>query len=77
MLWEYLVTYLLVLAIVGGHIDVKYSGARIFVIKKKTFLIYGIYVYILDPPSSPLLIFYQRLFDAWHQYASSLHLYLF
>ena len=32
MLWEYLVTYLLVLAIVGGHIDVKYGGAILFVI---------------------------------------------
>ena len=34
MLWEYLVTYLLVLAIVGGHIDVKYGGAILFVILK-------------------------------------------
>ena len=34
MLLEYLVTYLLVLAIVGGHIDVKYGGARLFVILK-------------------------------------------
>ena len=30
MLWEYLVTYLLVLAIVDGHIDVKYGGALMF-----------------------------------------------
>ena len=34
MLWEYLVTYLLVLAIVGGHIDGKYGGAILLVILK-------------------------------------------
>ena len=54
MLWEYLVTYLLVLAIIGGHIDVKYGGARLFVILK-TLIIDGIYVYILDALSTPLL----------------------
>ena len=40
---------------VGGHIDVKYGGARLFVILP--LLIYGIYVYILDAPSPlPYLI---------------------